>query len=200
MFTGLIETDALVTAHVLDGVGGSHLEILQPTLAQEIAPGDSIAVNGACLTVTRILGDRFCFEIGTETRKRTNLGRLQPGESVNLERSLRVGDRLGGHFVQGHVDDTGTIESRVSSGKWDMVRFACPTHLTLLMIPQGSIAVDGISLTLVEVGSAGFSVMLIPHTLQKTTLGTKNVGAVVNLEVDMLAKHLHKIIKSQVAP
>ncbi len=191
MFTGLVEKLANVVA--LETIGaGRRLTIFEPTFQPEI--GESIAVNGVCLTVVSTHEGQLSFEIGPETLKRSNLGQLKAGDRVNLERSLRVGDRLGGHFVQGHVDGIGVIESRTRNGDWEDVWFRCPAVLTRLMVPKGSIAIDGVSLTLVNVEAERFSVMLIPHTQAVTTLGFKQVGEPVNLECDMLAKHVQKLM------
>ena len=192
MFTGLVESLATVT-RIETTPGGKRLAI-RHTLPGEITMGESIAVNGCCLTVVSFTQDTFDFDVGPETLLRTNLGHLQPGNQVNLERSLRVGDRLGGHFVQGHVDAVGTIDRRERNGDWEDVWFRCPESLTKLMVPKGSIAVDGISLTLVNVEPERFSVMLIPHTQAVTTLGLKVPGDPVNLEADMLAKHVAKLL------
>jgi len=192
MFTGLIESLGTV-CRVADIGAGRRLAVRDP-IARELAIGESVAVNGACLTVVDIDGDEFAFEVGPETLLRTNLGALTDGDRVNLERSLRVGDRLGGHFVQGHVDAVGIIDARVRQGDWEDVWFRCPADLTRLMVPKGSIAVDGISLTLVNVEPERFSVMLIPHTQANTTLGFKRPGDAVNLEADMLAKHVAKLL------
>lgn len=194
MFTGLVEALGTVRTAADDDHGGKVLTIHEATLAPQLALGESVAVNGACLTVVERDADSFRFEVGPETLLRTNLGALRAGGRVNLERSLRVGDRLGGHFVQGHIDGVGTIAERVKQGEWETVRFACPADVTRLMVPKGSIAVDGVSLTLVEVGADWFTVMLIPHTLANTTLGSKKVGEPVNLEADMLAKHVAKLL------
>jgi riboflavin synthase len=139
-------------------------------------------------------GAEFDFDIGPETLLKTNLGKLEVGNRVNLERSLRVGDRLGGHFVQGHIDGVGTIGSRHRQGEWEDVWFRCPPELTRFMVPKGSIAVDGVSLTLVNVEANRFSIMLIPHTQAMTTLGFKQPGDMVNLETDILAKHVAKLL------
>lgn len=192
MFTGLIEclgTIRRVAVHP----GGKDI-VVEVSLSPRPAVGESIAVNGACLTVASIDEDLLHFQVGSETLLKTNLDPLQAGDRVNLERSLRVGDRLGGHFVQGHVDGVGHIVERLRQGEWEMIRFSCPADLTRLMVPKGSIAVDGISLTLVEVGNDFFTVMLIPHTLANTTLGFKKAGDAVNLEADMLAKHVAKLL------
>jgi len=194
MFTGLIETLGTVRALAPDGSGGAVLTIAESRLVPELAEGESVAVNGACLTVIGREGDTFRFQLGPETLQRTNLGQLKEGERVNLERSLRVGDRLGGHFVQGHVDAVGTVLERVHRGEWEMAWFSFPRALGLFMVPKGSIAVDGVSLTLVDVEEERFSVMLIPHTLENTTLGRKERGDAVNLEGDMIAKHVKKLL------
>lgn len=192
MFTGLIETLGTVTSRSADGAGLS----IDCRFAAELVIGESVAVNGACLTVVECTPDAFHVQLGPETLDRTNLGELQPGDRVNLERSLRLGDRLGGHIVQGHVDAVGRIVERRVHGEWEVVWFGCPPDLTRLMVPKGSIAVDGVSLTLVEVGTDRFSVMLIPHTIAMTTLGSKRVGDSVNLEADMLAKHVAKLLEA----
>ncbi len=194
MFTGLIEFLGTIQSRSDDGHGGLLLTISEHTLAPQISGGESIAVNGVCLTIVNRDALSFKFQVGPETLLKTNLGALKAGDRVNLERSLRVGDRLGGHFVQGHVDGVGTIAEREQQGEWEMVCFRCPKELTKLMVPKGSIAVDGISLTLVEVGDDFFTVMLIPHTLANTTLGFKKAGDTVNLEADMLARHVAKLL------
>jgi riboflavin synthase len=193
MFTGLVESLASVVRREPDGSGGAHLTIACP-FAAELTLGESVAVNGACLTVVEHTPDDFHVQLGPETLNRTGFGTLKPGERVNLERSLRAGDRLGGHFVQGHVDGVGRIAERTRQGEWETVCFTCPPDLARLMVPKGSVAVDGISLTLVEVGRDRFSVMLIPHTLAMTTLGIKQIGDAVNIETDMIAKHVAKLM------
>jgi riboflavin synthase len=194
MFTGLIEALGTIQSIEDDGAGGKILVIDEKALAPQLVVGESVAVNGACLTVVDRDTNSFRFQVGPETLLKTNLGAMQVGSRVNLERSLRVGDRLGGHFVQGHVDGVGVIVERVSQGEWETVRFRCPPALTVLMVPKGSIAVDGVSVTLVDVGTDFFTVMLIPHTLANTTLGFKKAGDAVNLEADMLAKHVQKLL------
>src|SRR5262249_2547652 len=156
------------------------LVIAVPSLSSELAAGQSVAVNGACLTIVERTGDRCRFQAGPETLRRTNLGELIPGDRVNLERALRLGDRLGGHLVQGHVDGLGRIAERIRQGDWELVWFGCPAELAAQMVPKGSVAVDGVSLTLVDVAADRFSVALIPHTLANTTLGFKQPGASVN--------------------
>jgi riboflavin synthase len=194
MFTGLIESLGTIRTTVDDGHGGKQLTVVDRLIAHQLTVGESVAVNGSCLTVVERDADSFRFQVGPETLHKTNLGQLRTGDRVNLERSLRVGDRLGGHFVQGHVDAIGAIAERIQQGEWEMIRFRCPAELTKLMVPKGSIAVDGISLTIVEVGDNFFTVMLIPHTLANTTLGLKKPGDTVNLETDMLAKHVAKLL------
>lgn len=193
MFTGLVE--ALGTVHRVEAdAQGRNLVIAEPRLAPELAIGESVAVNGACLTVVARDRETFTFQAGPETLQRTNLGELVAGDRVNLERSLRLSDRLGGHLVQGHVDGMGQIAERSRQGDWEMVWFRCDPELAAQMVTKGSVAVDGISLTLVDVAVDQFSVALIPHTLAVTTLGFKPVGATVNLETDLIAKYVWKYL------
>jgi riboflavin synthase len=194
MFTGLIEALGTVR-HVRDDHAGRELLLAAPTLAPELAVGESVAVNGVCLTVVERDAETCGFQAGPETLRRTNLGELTAGASVNLERALRWSDRLGGHLVQGHVDGVGQVADRQRQGDWETVWFTCPEALAAQMVSKGSVAVDGISLTLVEVGADRFSVALIPHTLTHTTLGFKAIGATVNLETDLLAKYVWKCLQ-----
>jgi riboflavin synthase len=191
MFTGLVEELGTVTSLVPQGTA-VELSLRAPLVASDAAIGDSIAVNGCCLTVIRRDADVLAFEAGSETLSRTNLGRLQPGSRVNLERSLRVGDRLGGHYVSGHIDGLGTLDERREEGPWAFLWFRVPGELARQMASKGSIAVDGVSLTLVEVTNERFSVALIPHTLAVTTLGALKAGDAVNLETDLLAKYVQR--------
>jgi riboflavin synthase len=191
MFTGLVEALGTVRRVEDDGAGGRHLTVAGD-MAAGLTVGESVAINGACLTVVEHDAATFRFQAGPETLRRTNLGALAPGDRVNLERSLRLGDRLGGHIVQGHVDGVGHVAERQRQGDWETVWFTCPPDLAREMVPKGSVAVDGVSLTLVDVGSDRFSVALIPHTLANTTLGFKAVGAAVNLETDLFAKYVRK--------
>jgi riboflavin synthase len=194
MFTGLVEALGVVES-VEEGEDGRDLFITAPAVVPQLAIGESVAINGACLTVVEVIGtdpSSARFQAGPETLRRTNLGELRPGHRVNLERSLRLGDRLGGHIVQGHVDGVGHVAERQRQGDWETVWFACPPELAQEMVPKGSVAVDGVSLTLVEVGRDRFSVALIPHTLANTTLGFKATGAAVNLETDLFAKYVRK--------
>ncbi len=159
--------------------------------------GASISVNGCCLTVIAINGEQLSFEAGEETLAKTNLGQLEEGSRVNLERSLKVGDRLGGHFVSGHVDAVGTIDERIDDQQWSTIYFRVPASLTKQMASKGSVAVDGISLTLVDIEAERFSVALIPHTLDLTTLGAKQLGDAVNIETDILAKYVEKQLQGE---
>jgi riboflavin synthase len=195
MFTGLVEVLGRID-RVVEEDNGRRFLIRWPNLSPD-APfhlGESIAVNGCCLTVVSIDGELFGVQAGPETLTRTNLGNSRDGDPVNLERSLRVGDRLGGHFVQGHVDTTAELVERRPEGDWDFLRFRLDPEWTPLLVEKGSISVDGVSLTLVTVGADDFSVMLIPHTLAVTTLGTLSPGDRVNIETDMLAKHVRKLL------
>jgi riboflavin synthase len=194
MFTGLVEALGVVRRLDPDG-DGRLLHVSEPALAPQLSLGESVAVNGACLTVVAVEGDTFRFQAGPETLRRTNLGDLQPGDRVNLERSLRLGDRLGGHLVQGHVDGLGRIARRHRQGDWEEVWFACPEELAAQLVSKGSVAVDGVSLTVVDVTRDGFSVALIPHTLAVTTLGFKLDGASVNLETDLFGKYVWKYLQ-----
>lgn len=192
MFTGLVEALGRVERAAVEGAG-RRFTLAWPGLAGPLAVGESVAVNGCCLTVVSAEGERFDVQAGPETLLRTNLGDLRVGDPVNLERALRVGDRLGGHFVQGHVDATAALRERRPEGEWEFLAFGVDPEWTALMVEKGSIAVDGVSLTLVTVERDGFSVMLIPHTLGATTLGRLGVGERVNVEVDMLGKYVRKL-------
>ncbi|HZY86317.1 MAG TPA: riboflavin synthase [Gemmataceae bacterium] len=194
MFTGLVEALGTVTALTATGAG-RELAVRAAQIAGELVLGESVAVNGACLTVVARDGDSFRFQLAPETLSRTNLGELTAGDRVNLERSLRVSDRLGGHLVQGHIDGVGAVAERLSEGEWVKVWFRCPPELAAQMVSKGSVAVDGVSLTLVDIGPDRFSVALIPHTLDNTTLGLKGPGAVVNLETDLLGKYVWKFLQ-----
>ena len=189
MFTGLIEAKGVVD-RLTSEPPAIRLAIREGTIATDLAIGDSVAVNGCCLTVVRCEDDQFEFQAGAETLARTNLGQLAVGSLVNLERSLRVGDRLGGHFVTGHIDGLGEISQRTDHDEWSDVEIAIPPPLVRYLAPKGSIAVDGTSLTVVDVRNDIVSVMLIPHTLAHTTLGTRQIGDNVNIETDLLAKYV----------
>jgi riboflavin synthase len=200
MFSGIVEELGEVLA--LRGSGDSAtLQIRGPVVTADTGIGDSIAVNGCCLTVTDVDTDRFGADVMLETLDRTTLGSLRAGDQVNLERAVTLSTRLGGHLVQGHVDDVGRIESRSRSAHWDTVWIEIPAGIGRYLVPKGSVAVDGISLTVVAVRDGwppGFSVGLIPTTLQRTTLGHKCVGDQVNLEVDVLAKYTERLLDERV--
>ena len=199
MFTGLVEALGTVRRVVSTGAG-KDLVLAAPSLANELALGESVAINGACLTVVECDAETCRFQAGPETLQRTNLGELTVGDRVNLERSLRLSDRLGGHLVQGHVDGVGHIAERQRLGEWETVWFTCPAELAGQMVSKSSVAVDGISLTLVDVLADRFSVALIPHTMARTTLGFKQIGAAVNLETDLLAKYVCKALQAMHIP
>jgi riboflavin synthase len=192
MFTGLVEATAQVRSVEPDG-DGVRLEVETP-LAAELAQGDSIAVNGVCLTAVEPDGDRFRADVMAETLRRSSLGPLGAGDEVNVELPLRAGDRLGGHVVQGHVDGTGTVTAVTEEGFARVVRVECGQDVLRYVVEKGSIAVDGVSLTVASVDESGFSVSLIPETLERTTLGQATAGRVVNLEVDVLAKYVEKLV------
>ena len=196
MFTGLVQALGTVRSAEADGHGGKRFRVAEPGLAPQLAVGESVAVNGACMTVTTHDGESFAFETGPESLAKTNLGELTTGDRVNLERALRAGDLLGGHFVTGHVDCVGRVRERLPSGEWETVWFGFPPAFGELLVEKGSVAVDGVSLTVVDVQPERFSVMLIPHTRTMTTLGPKRPGATVNLEFDLLAKHVRKLVAS----
>lgn len=195
MFTGLVEGRGLVAQRAAEGTA-VRLEIEPPPsmIDEPVAIGDSIAISGCCLTIIAIQNGRWAFQAGEETLAKTNLGELDLGSAVNLERSLPVGGRLGGHFVQGHIDGTGIVDAVQRDGEWITMWFHVTEDLSRLMVPKGSIAVDGISLTLVEVEPDRFSVALIPHTLDVTTLGLRKVGDRVNIETDILGKYVAKLL------
>ncbi|WP_437201595.1 riboflavin synthase [Planctomicrobium sp. SH664] len=196
MFTGLVEGFGTVTALRPQGAA---IEIsVRPGAdfprQDDVQLGDSVAINGCCLTVIRIEANEWSFQAGSETLSRTNLGQLQTGSLVNLERSVRASDRLGGHIVQGHVDALGQVDGVLQEGDWTTMWFQVPAALTRQMVSKGSITVDGVSLTLVNVEADRFSVALIPHTLQHTTLGRRRVGDLVNIETDIIGKYLEKMM------
>ena len=188
MFTGSVE--ALGTVRRLDPAESGRRLVIHFAGASDVATGESIAINGVCLTAVATDDSTAAFDVGPETLARTDLGGLQPGDRVNIERSLTPSSRMGGHFVQGHVDGVGRIAERRRDGDWQRVAFELPEGLRHELVPRGSVAVDGVSLTVASVSGAGFDVMLIPHTVASTTLGLKPVGAAVNIETDILGKYV----------
>jgi riboflavin synthase len=194
LFTGLVEEKGNV-ASITQADGAAEITIDASVVHVDAAIGDSIAINGCCLTVVKINENQLTFEAGSETLSRTNLGELQSGSPVNLERALAVGQRMGGHYVSGHIDALATVDQRNDDGQWAEFWFKVPPELTKQMASKGSVAVDGISLTLVNVEADRFSVALIPHTLDVTTLGSRSVGDTVNIETDLLAKYVQQQLK-----
>lgn len=192
MFTGLIEGVGRVDS-VERSEDGARLKVLT-ALAAELAEGDSVAVNGACLTVAEVAGGWFSALAMNETLERTSLGALEAGQGVNLELPLRPGDRLGGHVVQGHVDGLGRVAEVSQDGFARRVRIDAEAEVLRYVVEKGSIAVDGVSLTVAGVDDRSFTVSLIPETLQRTTLGVASPGQAVNLEVDVLAKYVEKAV------
>lgn len=200
MFTGIIEELGRIEA--IDPAGDDvRLTVHGPLVTSDASRGDSIAVNGVCLTVTDLgeAGDSaspatFTADVMPETLTHSSLGALTPGSPVNLERAVRVDARLGGHIVQGHVDGVGTIADRTPGDRWEVVRVSIPAALARYVVDKGSITLDGVSLTVSGVGTDWLEVSLIPETLARTTLGTAAVGSPVNVEVDVLAKYVEKLV------
>jgi riboflavin synthase len=191
VFTGLVAGTGTVESLERDG-GGVRLRV-RSELAGELGPGDSVAVNGVCLTAVAPDPAGFSADVMEETLRRSSLGPLATGDAVNLELPLRAGDRLGGHIVQGHVDGTGEVDSVRAEGLSSVVRIAAPADLLRYVVEKGSIAVEGVSLTVSAVDEEAFEVSLIPETLERTTLGAAAPGRTVNLEVDVLAKYVEKL-------
>ena len=193
MFTGIVEELGEVVA--VEELGdASRFTLRGPLVTEDARHGDSIAVNGVCLTVVDAGDGTFTADVMAETLKRSSLGALRPGSPVNLERAMALGGRLGGHLVQGHVDGTVTILARTPAEHWEIVTVSLPQDLARYVVEKGSITVDGISLTVVEAAADHFTVSLIPTTLALTTLGTKQPGEPVNLEVDVLAKYVERLL------
>ncbi|WP_328316406.1 riboflavin synthase [Streptomyces sp. NBC_00388] len=193
MFTGIVEELGEVTS-VEDLGDASRFRLRGPVVTEDAKHGDSIAVNGVCLTVVESGGGEFTADVMAETLDRSSLGALATGSRVNLERPMALGGRLGGHLVQGHVDGTGTVVERTPSEHWEIVRIALPDGLSRYVVEKGSITVDGVSLTVVDAGPDYFTISLIPTTLALTTLGIKQPGDPVNLEVDVLAKYVERLL------
>mgnify|MGYP003557810181 FL=1 len=193
MFTGIIEHLASVKNLSLKA-GGGELFLNFSGFYNDLTLGESIAINGTCLTIREISGKVVSFDVSGETLKKTTLGKFRSSENVNIERALRVGDRLGGHFVTGHVDGIGTVKGKKQSTDQCTISFSVEKRLADMMIEKGSVAIDGISLTIVDLADGAFSVALIPYTLTSTTLGFKKVGDPVNIEIDMMGKWIKKLL------
>jgi len=201
MYTGIVEElGEVVGLEHLEGA--ARITVHGPLVTSDAARGDSLSVNGVCLTVTGTGDGTFTADVMAETLSRSSLGDLRPGSPVNLERSVRPDGRLGGHLVQGHVDGSGVIVSRSPAAHWDVVRISLPAHLARYVAEKGSVGVDGVSLTVTATSDAEgppwFEVSLIPETLRRTTLGRKQPGDTVNLEVDVIAKYVEKLLGGSV--
>jgi len=197
MFTGIVEELGTV-AGIEDQGDALRLTIHAQHVLADAGLGDSISVNGCCLTVAERDGDTWTADVMQETLDKTSLAGVQPGDRVNLERAVTPQTRLGGHIVQGHVDGVGTIASRTPSEHWELVEVTMPTELSRYLVDKGSITVDGVSLTVVEAGDDHFTVSLIPETLARTTLGSRQPGDRVNLEVDVIAKYVERLLAAGV--
>jgi riboflavin synthase len=193
MFTGLIETQGIITrAERISG--GLRVEVYAPDFGRDMAIGDSVAIDGVCLTITKFIRGAFLADVSDETVRRTTLGSLRQGGKVNLERALRFSDRLGGHIVSGHIDGVGKLVNRQAAGNATVYRFAVPAELRDFIVEKGSIAVDGISLTVMDMTPDGFTAAVIPHTEELTTLKEKQIGGGVNIEVDLMAKYVRRYV------
>ena len=204
MYTGIVEELGEVVG-LEHREGAARITVRGPLVTSDAASGDSLSVNGVCLTVTGTRDGTFTADVMAETLSRSGLGELRPGSPVNLERSVRPDGRLGGHLVQGHVDGIGTIISRSPAEHWDVVRISLPEGLARYVVEKGSVSVDGVSLTVTSASDAvagppWFEVSLIPETLRRTTLGRKQAGEVVNLEVDVIAKYVEKLLAKDGQP
>jgi riboflavin synthase len=193
MFTGLIESQGVVT-HVQKVAGGAQIQIYAPEFGRDMALGDSIAVDGACLTVAQFQRGAFVADVSDETLSKTTLGALHQSNKVNLERAMRLSDRLGGHMVTGHVEGVGKLLLRHSAGNSTIYQFQVPPALMDYVVPKGSIAVDGISLTVAQIRGESFAAAVVPHTEEVTTLREKPIGAPVNIEVDIMAKYVKRFV------
>ena len=188
MFTGIVEEVGTVAE-----VSPGHLTVGAATVLDDLKVSDSICVNGTCLTVTEIDAEQFSVDVVPETLRRTNLGRLSPRDPVNLERSMRADGRFGGHIVQGHVDGTGTVEKIATDGDATLVSFTAPPEIMRYVVEKGFVAVDGTSLTVVNCDNRTFTVTIIPYTRENTVFGARDVGDVVNLEADIMAKYVERL-------
>jgi riboflavin synthase len=194
VFTGIVEDLGEIVA-VEELTQAKRITIRSAVVTEDAKEGDSIAVNGVCLTVTSKQGENFTADVMQETLDRSTLAKAHPQDRVNLERSVRLSDRLGGHLVQGHVDATGVIEERTPAEHWEVVRITLPKDISRYVVEKGSIAIDGTSLTVSRVEKDSFEVSLIPETLKRTTLGRKQKGDPVNLEVDIIGKYVERLLK-----
>jgi riboflavin synthase len=192
VFTGIVRERGTV-AEVGGGPDGVRLVVAAPETAADAEVGDSVSVDGCCLTAVEVADGRIAFDAVPETLRRTSLARLRTGDAVNVEPALRAGDRLGGHYVQGHVDGVGSVRSVEPEGEGARVWFDAPPEIARYTIEKGSVAVDGVSLTVAELDADGFAVALVPHTLAATTLGELEPGRRVNLEADVLAKYVERL-------
>lgn len=199
MFTGIIEEFGAVKDIKKDSKG-ARLSIFAKTILEGSKIGDSITVNGACLTAVNIFNNSFEADVAPETLKKTNLGELKSGSRVNLERALRLSDRLGGHLVTGHIEGTGVIKEKKKFGNSVEFFIEASKELLRYIVQKGSIAIDGISLTVVDVKDRSFSIAVIPHTLEVTTLGVKNIGDSVNIETDIIGKYVEKMLPNFTSP
>jgi riboflavin synthase len=190
MFTGIIEEVGAVTRR-----SGADVAVMAAKVLEGLHLGDSIAIDGACMTVAALNDDTFVVQVSPESFERTTLKRLRAGHAVNLERAMAAGQRIGGHFVQGHVDGVGRVLDVVPQGDFSLWRFQAPPEVAKYLVPKGSIAVDGISLTVVDPVGDTFSVAVIPTTLKETTLGARRAGDPVNMEADMIGKHIYHYVK-----
>ena len=195
MFSGLVEATTRIAA-LLEEPGGMRLVLEKPAEYTDVRLGDSIAIQGCCLTVVELTDRSLSFQAGRETLSRTSLGERKAGDKLNCERSLKLGDRMGGHLVTGHIDGQGAMVSRDDEAEWSNMVFRAPTALLRQMASKGSVAIEGVSLTLVDVTNETFSVALIPHTLSHTTLGDLKAGDAVNLETDLLAKYVQRQLET----
>jgi riboflavin synthase len=192
VFTGIVEALGVIT-EIEHGEASARIRV-QDALLRDTRTGDSVAVNGVCLTATSVVDDVVTADVMLETLRRTSLGVLAPGDHVNLERAATMSTRLGGHVMQGHVDGVGSIRSREHGDAWDVVTVELPDDLSRYVVEKGSIGLDGVSLTVVAIAGSTVSVSLIPETLRRTTLGTKQNGEPVNVEVDVLAKYVERLV------
>ena len=186
MFTGIIEEVGAISRR-----SGAELSVVAETVMEGLQLGDSVAINGACMTVAAMTENQFVVQVSPESFNKTTLGLLQPGHAVNLERAMHANGRFGGHFVQGHVDGVGKIESVTDQGEFQLWKFRAPENVAKYLVPKGSVTIDGISLTVVDPERDTFCVAIIPATLAKTSLSSKGTGAPVNMEADCLGKHIY---------